>query len=100
MAAINTINSQQSAAKLMGTLRIWPSLYHVRSESFPSTSHPTILRVEEELNKIPSWEATATPTAETIFISLSSLEDLYKSIDELFNLPHTQQALSHHQREK
>ncbi|KAM7516066.1 hypothetical protein LguiA_005649 [Lonicera macranthoides] len=71
--------------------------YHIRSLSFPSTSHPITLRVEAELNKI---KTSATPTAETISNCLSSLEDLYKSVDELLNLPQTQQALSHHQHEK
>ncbi|KAM7516065.1 hypothetical protein LguiA_005648 [Lonicera macranthoides] len=74
--------------------------YHVRSASFPSTTHPTTLRVEAVLNKIQPWEASATPTAEEIYNGLSSLEDSYKIIEELLNLPQTQQTLSHHQREK
>ena len=71
--------------------------YHIRSLSFPSTSHPVTLGVEAELNKI---KTSATPTVETISNCLSSLEDLYTSVDELLNLPQTQQALSHHQHEK
>ncbi|KAM7520014.1 hypothetical protein LguiB_018976 [Lonicera macranthoides] len=71
--------------------------YHVRSASFPSTSNPTTLRVEAQFNNIQTY---ATPTEETICNGLSSLEDLYTSIDELLNLPQTQQALSHPQRKK
>ncbi|KAM7516071.1 hypothetical protein LguiA_005654 [Lonicera macranthoides] len=74
--------------------------YHVRSTSFPSSSHPTALSVEAQLNKIQIRETSATPTAETICNGLPSLEDLYKSVDDLLNLPQTQQVLSHHQREK
>ncbi|KAM7516067.1 hypothetical protein LguiA_005650 [Lonicera macranthoides] len=71
--------------------------HHVRSASFPSTSHPTILRVEAELNKI---QTSVTPTAEEICNGISSLEELHKCVDDLLNLPQTQKALSHHQREK
>ncbi|KAM7516061.1 hypothetical protein LguiA_005644 [Lonicera macranthoides] len=71
--------------------------YHIRSASFPSSSHPTTVRVEAQLNKI---QISATPTAEEICNGLSSIEDLYTGIDDLLNLPQTQQALSHHQREK
>ncbi|KAM7520022.1 hypothetical protein LguiB_018984 [Lonicera macranthoides] len=71
--------------------------YHVRSLSFPSTSHPTTLRVEAQLKKV---QTSATPTADGICNGLSSLEDLYKSVDDLLNLPQTQQALSHYQNEK
>ncbi|KAM7520009.1 hypothetical protein LguiB_018971 [Lonicera macranthoides] len=74
--------------------------YHIRSASFPSTSHPTTLRVEAQLKKFQTLEAPATPTAEEICNGLSSLEDLYKSMDDLLNLPQTQQGLSQHQREK
>ncbi|KAM7520019.1 hypothetical protein LguiB_018981 [Lonicera macranthoides] len=74
--------------------------YHVRSASFPSTSHPTTIRVEAELNKLQTREASATPTAEMICSSLSSLEELYRSVDDLLNFSTTQNALSHYQNEK
>ncbi|KAG5623228.1 hypothetical protein H5410_008446 [Solanum commersonii] len=66
---------------------------HVRSISFPGRSHPTIQRVEEELNKLKSLEAPATPKADTVYNGLLILEKLYKSIDDLLNLP-TLQTLS------
>ncbi|KAM7516058.1 hypothetical protein LguiA_005641 [Lonicera macranthoides] len=74
--------------------------YHVRSASFPSTSHPITLRVEAQLKKIQTREASATAPPEEICNGLSSLEELYKCVDELLNLPQTQQALSHRQCQK
>ncbi|KAK9265521.1 hypothetical protein L1049_001766 [Liquidambar formosana] len=72
---------------------------HVRSISLPSRSHPSTLRIQEELNKLRTWEASSTSTAEAICIGLSGLEELYKCMDDLLNLPSTQQALTHHQHE-
>ncbi|XP_015066942.1 uncharacterized protein LOC107011806 [Solanum pennellii] len=66
---------------------------HVRSISFPGRSHPTIQRVEEELNKLKSLEAPATPKADSVYHGLLILERLYKSIDGLLNLP-SRQTLS------
>ncbi|KAA8532049.1 hypothetical protein F0562_006809 [Nyssa sinensis] len=63
-------------------------------------SHPTTLTIEEKLNQLKTWEASSTPTAETIFQGLSGLEELFKCVDDLYNLPLTQQALSQHQHEK
>ncbi|KAF5958077.1 hypothetical protein HYC85_005302 [Camellia sinensis] len=63
-------------------------------------SHPSTVRIEEELNKIKTWESSSTPTAEAISNSLSRLEDLNKCMQDLLNLPLTQQALSHHHHEK
>ncbi|THG05389.1 uncharacterized protein LOC114289341 [Camellia sinensis] len=72
-----------------------------RSISLPcSRSHPSTVRIEEKLNKIKTWEATSPPTAKAIHNGLSRLEDLYKCMEDLLNLPLTQQALSHDQHEK
>ena len=73
---------------------------HVRSISLPSRSHPTTLKIQEELNKLRTLEASSTSTLETICNGLSGLQELYKCLDELLGLPSTQQALSHHQHEK
>ncbi|XP_028100101.1 uncharacterized protein LOC114299535 [Camellia sinensis] len=67
-----------------------------RSISLPCRSHPSTVRVEEELNKIKTWDASL----KEINYGLSRLEDLYKCMEDLLNLPLTQQALSHHQHEK
>ncbi|GMP32118.1 hypothetical protein CsSME_00006024 [Camellia sinensis var. sinensis] len=72
-----------------------------RSISLPcSRSHPSTVRIEEKLNKIKTWEATSPPTAKAIHNGLSRLDDLYKCMEDLLNLPLTQQALSHDQHEK
>lgn len=62
---------------------------HVRSISFPGRSHPTIHRVEEELNKLKSLEVPAAPKADAVYSGLLGLKKLYKSIDDLLNLPQT-----------
>jgi hypothetical protein len=63
--------------------------FHVRSASFPSTSHPITLEVEAQLNMIQTF---ATPSADEICNNLSLLEDLYKSMDALLNLNQTLQS--------
>ncbi|WJX61231.1 hypothetical protein P8452_46344 [Trifolium repens] len=73
---------------------------HVRSNSFPSRSHPSSTRIEQDLNKIKTWEATSTSTSDSITNGLSMLEDLYISLEDLLNMASTQKAISHHQGEK
>ncbi|CAJ2676053.1 unnamed protein product [Trifolium pratense] len=74
--------------------------YHLRSNSFPSESHPNSTRIEQELCKIKTWEATSTSTSHSITIGLSYLEDLYISMEDLLNMTSTQKAISHNQGEK
>ncbi|KAJ7944084.1 DUF241 domain protein [Quillaja saponaria] len=76
------------------------SKYQVRSISLPSRSHPSTLRVEEELNKLRTLEATSTSTSGSICNGLSGLEELYTSLDDLINVTSTQQIVSCHQQEK
>lgn len=75
---------------------------NVRSISLPARSHPSTVRVEEELNKLKSWESSSSSSskAETICLGLSLLSELYKRIQDLLNLPLTQQALSQDQHQK
>ncbi|KAJ9128754.1 hypothetical protein P3X46_034515 [Hevea brasiliensis] len=73
--------------------------YNVRSISFPARSHPNIGRIEKELNKLSSWEASSV-NAERICARLSALGEIYRFIEDLLNLPLTQQALSQNQEEK
>ncbi|OMO83456.1 hypothetical protein COLO4_22518 [Corchorus olitorius] len=77
------------------------SKYHVRSISLPSRSHPTTLRIEEEINRLKTAEAISQYSAsESICAGLSGLEDLYQCMDDLLNMPSTQQVLSQNQHEK
>ncbi|XP_010277252.1 PREDICTED: uncharacterized protein LOC104611751 [Nelumbo nucifera] len=72
---------------------------HVRSISLPSRSHPNTIRIEEELSRIRAWEQStlksdlAHPKAESICAAFLGLADLYKCIDELLQMPQTQQGL-------
>ncbi|XP_027347789.1 uncharacterized protein LOC113859172 [Abrus precatorius] len=76
------------------------SRYGVRSISLPTSSHPSTVRIEEELSKFISWEASLISKVETICFGLSGLANLYKCIEDLLKLPLTQQALGQHQNEK
>nr|GLL19110.1 uncharacterized protein LOC109167639 [Ipomoea trifida] len=73
---------------------------HIRSISFPSRSHPSIHKVEEELNKLKTLQVSAAPEAATISSGLLGLEQLYKCMDDLLNLPQTLQALTQYQNKK
>ncbi|AES95244.1 hypothetical protein MtrunA17_Chr5g0406371 [Medicago truncatula] len=72
--------------------------YHVRSNSFPSQSHPNTSRIDQELTKMKTWEATSTSTSHSITNGLSFLEDLYISLEDLLNMSSTQKAIAHHHR--
>ena len=74
--------------------------FHVRSNSFPTGSHPSISRVEEELSKLKTWEATSTSTSKSIGTGLSLLSDLYICLEDLLNMASTQKLISNHQGEK
>ncbi|OIW11076.1 hypothetical protein TanjilG_22883 [Lupinus angustifolius] len=76
------------------------NMYHVRSNSFPSASHPTTVKVEEELRNLRTFEATSTSTSESIRTSLCFLQDLYICLDGFLNLASTQKLISHHTGEK
>ncbi|KAI3877209.1 hypothetical protein MKW92_040155 [Papaver armeniacum] len=80
--------------------------YHMRSISFPHRSNPSALKVEEELNNLKfTWETLSSSTiscmkSKTIQLGLVGLIDLYNCVDDLINLPLTQQSLLNHRHEK
>ncbi|XP_057722698.1 uncharacterized protein LOC130936617 [Arachis stenosperma] len=81
------------------------SKYGVRSISLPTRSHPSTIQVEEELNKLKSWDSSSSSSSslskvETICYGLLGLGKLYKCIEHLLKLPLTQQALGQHRDEK
>ena len=76
------------------------SRYHVRSSSLPTRSHPSTVKVEEQLNKLKACEASSSSQAEKICRGLFGLVELYRCVEELLNLPLTQQALAQYQHEK
>lgn len=77
------------------------SRYQVRSISFPCRSHPSTIRIEQELNNLKTWEAASlVPTEGSIYEGLKGLALLYTCVNDHLNLPLTQQALSCHRNEK
>ncbi|QCD91169.1 uncharacterized protein LOC114174444 [Vigna unguiculata] len=76
------------------------NMYHVRSNSFPSVSHPSSIRIEEELSKMRTWEATSTSNSESIGTGLSLLEDLFICFEDFLNMASTQKVISNHQGQK
>ncbi|KAK8653134.1 hypothetical protein V6N13_127147 [Hibiscus sabdariffa] len=74
--------------------------YHVRSISLPSRSHPTTLRIEDELNRLKTRVSSAVLTSESVSVGLSGLGDLYQCMDDLLDMASTQQVLAVHRHEK
>ncbi|KAH7669158.1 Peptidase M1 alanyl aminopeptidase C-terminal protein [Dioscorea alata] len=68
--------------------------FHARSNSLPTRSHPVTATAEEELNKL---KACVMVSPKMICKSLSSLGAFYDFIEELLQMPSTQQAFSHSQ---
>ncbi|KAL0325979.1 UNVERIFIED_CONTAM: hypothetical protein Scaly_1554800 [Sesamum calycinum] len=72
---------------------------HVRSNSLPSKSHPIVNGVEDQLCRLRSSEGTST-SATSVNANLASLRDLHDGINNLIQMPSTQQALCHENSEK
>ncbi|XP_023517384.1 uncharacterized protein LOC111781164 [Cucurbita pepo subsp. pepo] len=70
------------------------SRYRVRSISLPARSHPSTIRVEQQLAKLRSLDSSSFSSIEAICSSLSGLVELYRCINEVLNLPLPQQALA------
>ncbi|XP_022923253.1 uncharacterized protein LOC111430997 [Cucurbita moschata] len=74
--------------------------YHLRSISLPSRSHPTTLRIEEQLSKLKALESSSPSTSKSICNGLQGLDDLYACMDELLHMASTKQVLSSHQNQE
>ncbi|KAL0360425.1 UNVERIFIED_CONTAM: hypothetical protein Sradi_3727000 [Sesamum radiatum] len=72
---------------------------HVRSNSLPSKSHPIVNDVEDHLCRLRSSEGTSTSAA-SVTANLASLRDLHEGINNLIQMPSTQEALCHENSEK
>ncbi|XP_039170360.1 uncharacterized protein LOC120294370 [Eucalyptus grandis] len=66
---------------------------HFRSISLPSRSHPLTTTAEEHLSRLRSSEAASSSSSASQI--LGELKSLYDCIDDLLQLPLTQQVLSH-----
>ncbi|OWM70602.1 uncharacterized protein LOC116214545 [Punica granatum] len=74
---------------------------HIRSNSFPSRTHPVNDNVEEQLLWLRSSEAASTSSSiSSVCQKLGGLKDLLDSIDDWLQLSHTQQVLSNENRRK
>ncbi|CAN0845472.1 hypothetical protein LINGRAHAP2_LOCUS4137 [Linum grandiflorum] len=65
--------------------------FHVRSNSFPSTSHPLVSEFDDQLCRLRQ--------SSSICQKLNGLQDVYDCVDKLIQLPSTQQAMIHYQNE-
>ncbi|KAB1203578.1 hypothetical protein CJ030_MR8G015401 [Morella rubra] len=71
--------------------------HHVRSISLPCRSHPLISQLEDEINKLNSW--ASKPEARTsswLCDGLSSLKTVHDYLDDVLQLPQTQETLRKH----
>ncbi|XP_060190832.1 uncharacterized protein LOC132620148 [Lycium barbarum] len=73
---------------------------HFRSISLPGRSHPTTQRVEEALNNLKTLKISSESTFQTMHDGLLGLEELYKCVNDLLNLPQALLFFSQHQHEK
>ncbi|KAF8040615.1 hypothetical protein BT93_B2743 [Corymbia citriodora subsp. variegata] len=66
---------------------------HFRSISLPSKSHPLTTTIEEHLSRLRSSEGASSSSLASH--SLGELKSMYDCIDDMLQLPLTQQVLSH-----
>ncbi|KAF7840976.1 uncharacterized protein G2W53_003274 [Senna tora] len=71
---------------------------HIRSNSFPPTTHPLISQFEEHLNRLKSSEAASSSSS--ITKRLGDLQDLYESTEKLLQLSTIQHHLARERSEK
>ena len=74
------------------------SIFHVRSNSLPSKSHPVIDECNEHLIRLGDSHATSSSTS--LAHKLIGLEDLHLCVEKLLQLPLTQQAFCQGRQEK
>ncbi|CAM8992712.1 unnamed protein product [Rhodiola kirilowii] len=68
--------------------------YQVRSVSLPSKSHPSIIKIHEELNRLRSLQNLSPSTSEIVCSSLAGLAELYTSVDSFLKMESTRAVLS------
>ncbi|KAJ8549207.1 hypothetical protein K7X08_032914 [Anisodus acutangulus] len=67
---------------------------HVRSISVPGSSHQSTEKLKEAINNLKALEISTSSSAEAMYNGLLGLEELYKCVNVLLNLPQTLQAFS------
>ncbi|XP_054786550.1 uncharacterized protein LOC129292894 [Prosopis cineraria] len=63
---------------------------HIRSNSFPSATHPLVSQFEEHLNRLKSSESASSSSLSQ---KLSGLQDLYDCTDKLLQMSINQQTI-------
>ncbi|CAL1372938.1 unnamed protein product [Linum trigynum] len=66
--------------------------FHARSNSLPTGSHPLVSEIDEQVCRLRQSQAASTSTL-SIGHNLNGLQDVYDCVDQLLQLPTTQQAL-------
>ncbi|KAL9333122.1 hypothetical protein Peur_073261 [Populus x canadensis] len=75
--------------------------FHARSNSLPSRPHPIISEFDENICRVRDSQATSkSSSSSSIGHKLSSLQDLYDSVDKFLQLPLTQQGLAQQRNQK
>ncbi|XP_022982526.1 uncharacterized protein LOC111481317 [Cucurbita maxima] len=70
--------------------------HHVRSISLPCRSHPLIFQLKEEIANLNSWSLSLdSRTAAWICDGLNRLKTVHNHLDDVLNLPQTQESLRH-----
>ncbi|KAK4351808.1 hypothetical protein RND71_027326 [Anisodus tanguticus] len=69
---------------------------HVRSTSLPIATHPLIVSAEEQLQRLKSSQGTSTSSNSTICQKLDGLRKLYDCVDDVLQLPISQQVHEKH----
>ncbi|CAI0429477.1 unnamed protein product [Linum tenue] len=68
--------------------------FQTRSVSLPTRSHPTTIKIHEELTRLRASDPSSASSSSAICNSLSTLRDVYDSLDELLAMASTREALS------
>ncbi|CAL1372926.1 unnamed protein product [Linum trigynum] len=71
--------------------------FHARSNSLPARSHPLVAEIDEQVCRLRQSQAASTSSS-SIGHNLNSLQVVYDCVDQLFQLPTTQQALINDQK--
>ncbi|KAJ1428196.1 hypothetical protein SESBI_09203 [Sesbania bispinosa] len=74
------------------------SHFHARSNSLPSRLHPLFLQCSEHLDRLRASHETSSSSS-LLTHKLNGLRDLHDCVENLIQLPHTQEALIHEPQE-
>ncbi|CAI0397795.1 unnamed protein product [Linum tenue] len=72
--------------------------FHARSNSLPARSHPLVSEIDEQVCRLRQSQVASTSSSSSIGHNLNSLQGVYDCVDQLFQLPATQQALINDQK--